>query len=164
MRIDVRESREFMAVILALRSVDKTISKKVRQYTRQIAAPEWKAALERRASSQAERQVIVNTATVAVSNQNVRVRSASKGRPMSGGLNPKADYPAVEFGADREKVTTYRRQGHQVRRHTARQLKPRNRKGYVFMPAAREMIPRIGSLFAQVTVKTIAQALKGIQE
>ena len=36
-----------------------------------------------------------------MSNQNVRIQAANKGRRLSGGLDPKTDYPAVEFGANR---------------------------------------------------------------
>lgn len=164
MRLDVKESRELKATILALRAIDKTISKQVRQHTKAIVAPEWNEALSRRARTRLERDVIVKTATVAVSNQNVRVRSASKGRPLSGGLNPRTEYPAVEFGADQGKTTTYNRRGHRVTRHTARQMRPRKAGGYVFWPAAKEMVPRLAALYVQTTVKTIAQALKGVQE
>ncbi|GAB6856473.1 hypothetical protein [Microbacterium xylanilyticum] len=168
MRIDVTNSRELLAVIYAVRSLDKTIQKMVRQETKRIAAPEWSEALRRRADSALEQKVIVGTAVVSVSNQNVRVQSANKGRPLSGGLSPKTDFPAVEYGAD-DDTQTYKRRSrkggtHNVTRHTAAQLKRRNARGYVFGPAASEMIPRLARLWVQTTVRTIAEALKGNQE
>jgi len=168
MRIDVRNSRELLAVIYAVRSLDKTIQKMIRQETKRIAAPEWSEALTKRADTALERKVIVGTAVVSVSNQNVRAQSANKGRPLSGGLNPKTDFPAVEYGADDDTQTYQRRSRkggtHKVTRHTASQLKRRRRDGYVFGPAAAEMIPRLARLWAQTTVRTIAEALNGKQE
>lgn len=168
MRLDVTKSRELMATILALRSIDKTLSKMVRQQTKRIAQPEWMRALERRASTALERRVLSATAVVTVSNQNVRVQSASKGRPLSGGLSPKAHYAAIEFGATPSPTTYTRRSSkgktHRVTRKTSTGLRPRNAKGYVFYPAAREMVPRIASLWVQTAVKTIANALEGKQE
>lgn len=145
------------------------MQKMTRQETKRIAAPEWKKALAERADSRFEHRVIVDTSVVTVSNQNVRVQSASKGRPLSGGLNPKADYPAVEFGADRSRMSTYQRRSpnggsHSVTRHTSAQLKGRNPNGYVFYPSAREMVPRIARLWVQTVVRTIATALEGKQE
>jgi hypothetical protein len=169
MRIDVRESREFRATIYALRAIDKTIAKMVRRETKRIAAPEWKEALSRRADSQIERVVLVDTAVISVSNQNVRAQSAGKGRPRSGGLAPKVDFPAVEFGVNQNKTINYRRKSrgggtHTVSRRLGPTLKPRNPRGYVFYPAAREMIPRLAALWIQTTVRTIAEALEGKQE
>lgn len=169
MRLDVRKSPELLAAIFAIRSLDRTIAKMNRQQTKTVAAPEWKQALAERADSRLEHRVIVNTAVVSVSNQNVRIQSAGKGRPLSGGLNPKTDYAAIEFGADRAKRTTYRRKGrkggtHTVTRRTAAGMKPRNGSGYVFFPAAKEMIPRMARLWVQTTVRTIATAFEGKQE
>lgn len=169
MRIDVRGSRELRAVILALRSVDKTIRQVVRRETKRIAEPEFRKALAQHTMTRVENYVLVNTAVLRVSDQNIRMMSASKGRPLSGGLSPKTDYAAAEFGAKRDKETTYTRVGrrggtHSVTRHTARQFRPRNRKGYVFYPTVREIIPRLGSLWAQITVRALGNATEGKQE
>lgn len=167
MRIDVFKSPELLAVIYALRSVDKAIQAQVRKYTKAIAEPEWKKSIAERADSRIEHRVIVDTARVAVSNQNVRIQSANVGRPLSGGLNPKTDYAAVEFGA-KPKKATYDRKGrkggtHKVTRTVNTGLPQRRRKG-PFYNAAENMIPRLARLWAQTTVKTIANALKGESE
>lgn len=168
MRLDVLKSRELLATIYAIRSLDKTIQKMIRQETKRIAAPEWSEALGRRANTALERQVIVNTAVVSVSNQNVRAQSANKGRPLSGGLNPKTDYPAVEWGADDDTQVYERRSKkggtHKVTRRTAAQLKRRSATGYVWGPTVKEMIPRLARLWVQTTVRTIANAINGKQE
>ena len=167
MRLDVLTSRELLATIYAIRSLDKTIQKMIRQQTKSMAAPEWTKALAQRADTALEQQVIVNTAVVAVSNQNVRAQSANKGRLLSGGLDPKTDYPAIEWGADDDTQAYMRRSRkggtHSVKRHTARQLKRRS-SGYVWGPTVQEMIPRLARLWVQTTVRTIAEAIDGKQE
>jgi hypothetical protein len=105
--------------------------------------------------------VISATATIAVSDQNIRIQSAAKGRKLKGGLDPKVDYPAIEFGANREKVVTYTRKGHKVKRHTARQLQGRTASGKVFYPAASEMIPRLAKLWVQSVVKIYGDIFDG---
>jgi hypothetical protein len=109
--------------------------------------------------------VIVDTAVVSVSNQNIRVQSAGRGRPLSGGLDPKIHYSPVEFGAH-AKGKTYSRTSPKGKRHSVTrvmgtQFKPFRKKGYVFWPAAEEMTPRIASLYVQTVVRTIAEALEG---
>jgi hypothetical protein len=169
MRLDALKSRELQATIYALRSVDKTIQKQVRVHTKNVAGREWKQALAERADTRLQQRVIVDTAVVSVSNQNVRVQAAKKGRVLRGGLNPKTDYAPVEFGAQLKKIT-YDRRGrnggtHRVTRSSGSQFpRHRGKTGYVFWPAAREMVPRIGSLWVQTTVRTIANALEGKQE
>lgn len=168
MRIDVLKSPELQATIYALRAIDKTLQAQVRKYTKMHAQPEWKKALAERADTRLEHRVIVDTAVVSVSNQNVRIQSANKGRPLRGGLNPKTDYPAIEFGSGK-KVSTFERRSknggtHPVTRRGGAALKGRSRTGYVFWPAAREMVPRIASLWVQTTVKTIGNALEGKRE
>lgn len=120
----------------------------------------WLSAILDQASTRLERDVIGSTATVAVSDQNIRITAATKGRKLSGGLLPKVDYPGVEFGASHKK-RTYTRKGKKVTRNTTAQFKGRNRRGYVFYPAAREMIPRLASLWVQTVVKTYADIFEG---
>jgi hypothetical protein len=167
MRIDATTSPEYRATILAIRSVPKTLQKMIRRETQRIAAPEWSKALAERAHTRVEQRVLVDTAVARVSNQNVKLMSASKGRPLSGGLDPKTDYAAVEFGADHGKTATYSRNRrgnrHEVTRHVSRGV-PARRKAGPFYGSVRNMIPRIGALLAQTTVRTIATALEGKQE
>ncbi|WP_336630771.1 MULTISPECIES: hypothetical protein [unclassified Microbacterium] len=167
--IDARESRELRAVILAIANVDKPLRKMIRQFTKAMAAPEFQKAMAARATTGLERRALVDTSIVTVSDRNVRMQSASKGRPLSGGFNPKADYPAAEWGVDRSRRTTSNRRSrkgavHKVTEPMPSNLKGRSRTGHVFGPSARTMIPRIGRLWVQTTVRTIATALEGKQE
>jgi hypothetical protein len=159
-RIDVQGSQELQDVILALKNSDAEVRKQIRGQTKGNLTRPWLDAIEAEASTTLERRVIAATATVAVSDQNIRIQSAAKGRKLSGGLLPKVDYGPVEFGAAHKKIS-YTRDGHRVTRNTTAQFKPRNRKGYVFYPAAREMIPRLASLWVQTVVKTYADIFEG---
>lgn len=165
-RLDVNNLPQLQAVLLAVKAADKAIQKSIRQQTKQVVDPEWKRAMAERSENLLESRVLVATATTLISNQNVRLRSATKGRKLSGGLDPKAEYFAAEYGGDPAKVTTYTtksRKGktYQAKRHTARQLRARNRSGYVFGPAVAEMVPRIAALWTQTVVRVMAEALEG---
>lgn len=160
MRIDVRGSDELRDVILAINKSDREVQRAIRTFTKAELTTPWLQAINQHASTKLEHRVIAATATVTVSNQNIRITSAAKGRPLKGGLNPKVDYAPVEFGAGKSK-RTYTRKGHSVTRNTTAQFKARNRSGYVFYPAASAMIPRLASLWVQTVVKTYALIFDG---
>lgn len=166
-RLDVFQSPELLATIYALRAIDKTIQAQVRKATKTVAEPEWKKALAERANTRVEHRVLVDTARISVSNQNVRAQSANVGRPLKGGLNPKVHYPAVEFGIKNKKSTYSRksRKGgtHKVTRTIGTGL-PNPRRQGPFWGSTSEMIPRLARLWVQTTVRTIATALEGKQE
>jgi hypothetical protein len=166
-RLNVLNSRELLAVLLAVRGADKAIQAQVRKHTKSIALPEWRQALAEHATTRLQHRALVSTARVAVSNQNVRLSSATVGRPLKGGLNPKTTYYAPEFGANRAKRTTYTatsRRGRQFTvksRRTTQQLPPRRRAGHVFGPAVSQIVPRIAALWVQTVVRTLAEAFEG---
>ena len=169
-RIDARNSKALRDIIVALNGAERSIQKNVRQFTKSLLVPEWKEALAAQGTNALESQVLVSTATAAVSNQNIRLSSATKGKPLRGGLAPKVEYAAVEFGTKKrgKKIkylgrkrkasgTTY----YEINRRTAEQLKPYKKTGYVFYPAVKKFVPRAAALWAQTTVKVLALALEG---
>jgi hypothetical protein len=166
-RIDVFKSPELLATVYAIRALPNTLQKQIRQYTKAVAAPEWKKSLAERADTKMEHRVIVDTAIVSVSNQNVRIQSAGKGRPLSGGLNPKTDYAPVEFGAH-AKGKSYRRKSRKGGQHSVTRVVntqfPAPRKEGPFYGAARNMVPRMARLWVQTAVKTIGEAIDGKRE
>jgi len=164
--IDVYESRELQAAILGLRRAEKEIQRDVRKYTKDLLLPEWQKGLAERAETRLEHRVLVDTGRIKMSNQNVRMSSATVGRKLSGGLDPKTMAHAVEFGGDRSEYRSYdarSRKGkrYTVRRRTQAQLRPRRRNGYVVYPTAKAMIPRFASLWVQVCVRRFRDALEG---
>lgn len=160
MRIDIRGSRELQDVIVALKSSDTETRRAIRAFTKSVIIKPWLDSIRDEADTRLERLVISSTATVAVSDQNIRIQSAAKGRRLSGGLDPKRDYAAIEFGAAHKKKT-YTRNGHRVTRNTTAQFRGRRPQGYVFYPAAKEMIPRLASLWVQTVVKTFSLIFEG---
>lgn len=163
--IDVYGSRELQATILSIRRADREVKKQIRTQTREKLLPEWQKALAERAETRLEHRVLVDTGRIKMSDQNVRMSSATVGRKLSGGLNPKVQASAVEFGADRGQKTTYEavsRKGkrYKVTRRTRSQLRPYRQSGYVVFPAAKAMIPRFASLWVQTTVRTLHEAFE----
>jgi hypothetical protein len=165
LRISVFGSEEIQAVLLTMRALPRDLAKELRKQTRTVVFPEWKKAVAENASSMFESRVLVQTARATVTDRNVTLTSATVGRPLSGGLNPKTMYHAAEFGADQGQETTYgarsrRGKQFQVTRHTTRQLRPRKRSGYVVYPAAAEIIPRIASLWVQTIARGLHEAFE----
>lgn len=165
MRITVFGSKELQAVILALKTLDRDTRKEIRTHTKGMAESAWKQALAENAQTRLEHRVLVATGRVRVSDQNVTLTSATVGRALPGGLQPKRDAAAVEFGADPAVVpyqaVSSRGKRYTVRRNTRAQLRPRNRTGYVVYPAAADIIPRIASLWIQTAARTIYDKLEG---
>lgn len=160
MRIDVRGEKDLQTLIAALKNSEPDVRRSIRSYTKAEMTTPWLSAINERASTSLERRVIAGTATVAVSDQNIRIQSASKGRRLSGGLQPKRDFGPVEFGMQPRR-TAYTRKGHKVIRRVGTQFKAPRRQGYVFYPAAQEMIPRLASLWVQSAVKVYADIFEG---
>jgi len=165
LRISVHSSRELQAVILALKQVDRELRKQIRQHTRQMVLPEWQRAVSEHAATGFEHRVLGSTARVLVSDQAVTLKAAHIGRALGGGLKPSDLWWAAEFGANRDRQRNYtgRRGGTTFPvkgRHTARQLRTRNPKGYVVYPAAADIIPRLASLWVQTAARTIHEAFE----
>ncbi|ONI63905.1 hypothetical protein ALI44B_04575 [Leifsonia sp. ALI-44-B] len=165
MRISVFNSKELQGVILAMKGFERDLAKQIRRVTKSVVDPEWRKAVAERASTRSEARVLGSTARVAVSDQNVTLKSAAVGRALTGGLKPSENFAGVEFGADQNDVTTYQatsKKGKRfkVTRHTKRQFRPRKKNGYVVMPAAAEIIPRIASLWVQTTIRTFHELIE----
>lgn len=166
LRISVYSSRELQGLIARLRTADRETRKAIRQATRTAALPIWQDSLRAYATTRLEVRVLADTGRVKVSDQNVALTSATIGRRLSGGLNPKTDYHEVEFGAvDRDAYHRYeaKRGGkyYWVRRRTMRQFKERQQTGHVVYPAAAAAIPRLASLWVQTAVRTMHEILEG---
>jgi hypothetical protein len=166
LQIDVRESRELTAVVVALRAVEKNISSDIRKQTRQVLQPEWQKTAREHSQTRLEVRVLGDTARASVSSNGITLKSASVGKVLKGGFVTKAMYAGIEFGADRAVKNTYQARSskgktYSVTRRTRAQLRPRRRSGYVIYPAAAEFIPRAAAMWTQITVRVIAEAAEG---
>lgn len=134
--------------------------------TKNMAAEAWAQALRENASTPLEHAVLAKTGRVRVSDQNVTLTSATVGRALPGGLQPKRDAAAVEFGAA-DRVVPYEatsRRGNRYRvnnRNTRAQLRGRKRNGYVVYPSAADIIPRVAALWTQTVARTLYDILEG---
>lgn len=157
-QIDVRESRELQAALLALQTVGKEVKAQVRKWTRQVVLPEWKKGLEQRAVSRLDTKVLVKSSSVQVRDTNVVLRSGAKGK-LKDITKP------VEFGTDRDSWTEYQGRSpkgkpYKVKRHTKRQLAWHRREGRVVYPTANDLIPRVASLWVQTVIRTFHEHME----
>lgn len=162
--LSVRGDDRLRAVVLALRQARREVRNDISKATRQTMSPVWRDAVTGNARTAQDRRVIAQGARIAAGNPPAAVAASSR-RRLPGGLVPADSWHTVEFGADRDKVTTYKRRSpsggtHEVTRHTARQLPPRYRKGRVAYPALREVVPRLASLWVQIIVRKFNEAVE----
>jgi hypothetical protein len=165
LRISVYSSRELQGLVARLREVPRETQAQIRRATKAVAQPIWQQATLEHVSTRLEQRVLAKTARAAVSNQNVTLQAAGSVKRLSGGLVPAVNYHAVEFGVpNRDEVRPYEARSKHgrsftVKRRTRRQLRDRNRQGYVAYPAAADVIPRLASLWVQTAVRTLHEAV-----
>lgn len=166
LRVSAYSNRQLLAVLRGLRNLDRETKKQLRPHLKSLVQTAWQAELSERASTRLEQRVLVSTARTAVSDQNVRLKSASVGRSLSGGLRPSESYGAVEFGAPpRVQAVRSRRRGtpYATKRNVNAPLRPSNRRGYVVFPTLANIIPRVLAMYVQTFVRAIHEALEGKQ-
>lgn len=161
--LDVGDApREIRAAALALRGADRNLRSDINKATREVMSPVWKALVQARADRRRDQKVLATGARIKAGNPPAAVAATSR-RRLRGGLVPGEQWAALEFGANRDKTTTYTRRSktggtHQVTRHAARQLPPRRRTGHVIYPAVKEIAPRMVSLWVQTIVRKYYEA------
>lgn len=149
MQLDARRSPSLRAAIRVMTTMPRETAKLTRRYSKSVIVPEWKRSLERRAADPVSMRRLARPSTVYVTDRGVRL-VAGRGDLIR----------QTEFGAAREKFTTYRRQGDPVTRRTQRQFRHYRDGGYVVYPSAEEMIPRIGALWVQTIYRTVAETIE----
>lgn len=148
-----------------MKRVGRELRKDINRATVSTMGPVWKNLLESRVSHPLSREILLKGARVKGGNPPV-LMAAKSTRKFKGGLIAADTWPAFEFGADRSKVTTYSRTSpkgtqHRVTRHTRRQLPKRNSTGWTVFPAVGEFSPRLVSLWVQLVVRKIHEAVEG---
>ncbi|KNY06866.1 hypothetical protein [Microbacterium sp. GCS4] len=166
LRVSAYSSSELLTVLRGLRNLDRETKKQLRRNLKQIAEQAWKQTLAQHASTKLERAVLADSGRVRVSDQNVRLTSASLSRSLVGGLKPSESFGPVEFGANprpgsTETVRSRRGNEFSRKRDPNRPFKAPNRRGYVVYPSAASVIPRILAMYVQTFVRAIHEALEG---
>lgn len=165
MRVSVFVSPELQALLTRIKELPADTRKQVRQATKGAALPIWRESVAAHAAGRQD-AVFVRTARVAITDRGVNLQAARVGKPLSGGLNPRTNWQALEFGGTpdvRRTVETTSRRGkrYSVVRRTQAQLRPRKRTGYTVYPAVAEAVPRVLSLWLQTVARAGHEALKG---
>lgn len=159
-RISVLVSDELQTLLSAARELPKEVNAATRLQTKRHAAPVWEETVRGHTITRMQVRVLSDTARVGVTDSNVFLRSGGIGK-MSSGIPKSSIAFGVEFGADRNFVRSVTNaRGTTFKRHTKRQFQPPRSGGYVVYPAAREAIPRLGSLWFQTAVRTIHETFE----
>lgn len=161
--IKVQDSRELQAAVLALKVVNRELVKDIRVATVGVIGPAWTSEVQSRATTVQERIVLATNAKVLGGNPPTAIAGAS-GRRLSGGAKANQITGGVEFGTKSRGVfTTYTssrgRTNFRVKRRTSRQFRAFNSSGYVVYPAFAEIGPRLTSLWVQLIVRKVYDAL-----
>lgn len=142
----------------AVRQMEPEMRKQIRAHTRPVAEPVWREAVLGNTTTRLEVRTLADTSRVAVTDQNVMLRSATVGKV---GKVPASVLAAgAEFGADPNKQIKSSRKGTPYTRRRGAQFRRPRRGGYVVYPAAREVIPRIASLWIQTAIRTMHEVLE----
>lgn len=148
-----------------MKRVGRELRSDINKATVQTMGPVWKNLLDARTSHPLSKEVLLKGARVKGGNPPV-LMAAKSTRKFKGGLIAADSWAAIEFGADRSKTSTYTRRSpggttHSVTRHTRRQLPSRKSTGWTVFPAVGEFSPRLVSLWVQIVVRKIHEAVEG---
>lgn len=155
------------AAALAMKLVDKDIRRDIAQATRSTIGPMWGQALAAQVQTNMDALILFEGAKVTPGNPAKVVAGGSR-KALGDGLVPVEHSRAWEFGAPSRipHEGTYTRDNestggsHQVTRHTMRQVPKATRTGRVVYPAWASIAPRIVSLWVQIIVRKIHEALE----
>lgn len=160
--LDVRQSRELQAAILAMKAADRDLRLSIYKATRQELTPLWVPALNRRAATRMQQAVIVKGARIRVSTDGFSLMAATSRRALPGGLVPADEWAGSEFGARsrRAQIATHSRNGtpYTVEKMINRQYLARVNAGRVAFDAASEL----GTTAVRVWVRTIVDQYAAI--
>jgi hypothetical protein len=159
---------EIRGAVLGFKNAERKIKSEINKETRQVLGKIWKEEIEGRVAGmpRVDQLVLGKGASVKAGNP-ATLKAATSTRPLSGGLVPNDRAKGFEFGTDdRNKTSTYTRRSpkgksHSVTRRTTRHLPARAPEGRVIWPAFAETGPRIVSLWVQIIVRNLHEAIEG---
>ena len=157
-----KASKELAAVALGLKLLDKDIKRDISRSIRETLNPIWKEEIASRMVTKMDRLMFAG-ARIAPGNPARAMVGTSRRALSPGGLTPTEGVRAYEFGAPTRATweKTYDRDGHQVTRHTKRQIPKAVKLGRVAYPAWSKTGPRMVALWVQIIVRLIHEKLEG---
>src|SRR5690606_27803865 len=143
----------------------KELRSRITRETRKMVEPAWKEELQASGPNRLQQSVLVNTARVSVGANSLTLKAGTVGK-LSSGDKPSSIARAVEFGANPEPYTKYRRRStkgrmHDVTRRTRGGVGPIRAKGKVVYPALGRFVPRAAALMVQTTVRLLHETFEG---
>lgn len=150
-RISIFASPELQAVRATTRALPADVAKVLNRETRKEVGPLWQGAVRERVRTRLQSKVLGDTATASVTRLNVLLNAAKKGAPLSGGGRRQRLWIGAEFGAGNGQD----KWGRSLRKRFG----PRNTNpGKVIYPAAYEVVPKVGAIWAKNTAAVVADA------
>lgn len=140
-------------------SLPAEVSKQMRAQTRRVVEPAFQEEMRDRAGTRLETRVLLDTARVSVSNDQVTLKSATVGKVR--GVPARILASGAEFGASPDrKISATSRKGKAYTRRMGPVFRAPRRQGYVFFPSVQAFIPRAGALWFQTAYRTVAETFE----
>lgn len=159
--LDVRDSRELQATILALKQAQRDIRLDINKTTRNKLRPLWEGEVRSRAHGRMAQRVEL-PARATFTDRGVKLTAATSGRPLRGGLAPSFQWQGVEFGMSprRRTFTQHSRRGKPYQRTAwvGRQFRSRSQFGDIAFDAASQT----GHVLVAMWVHTVIDELAAI--
>jgi hypothetical protein len=164
--LSVNDSAELRAAVLAVKAANRTLRSDINRETVRVGNTIWRPAIAANLRTPADAAVLNKGVRVKGGNPPMAIAANSRRKIGKAGPTVAEAWPWFEFGANRNKITTYKRRSpkgnvHNVTRHTARQLPARAKSGRVVYPAFADVAPRMASLWVQMIVAKYNEAFEG---
>lgn len=163
--LDVRESPELQAAVIAMKRANKEVRLAIYRETRSVVGGLWTSELSSRAGDAFQQRVLVKGARVKVGTEGFSLMAATSTRALSGGLVPSQQYAGAEFGATPRKaeIQTRSRKGtpYTVTKTIQRQFRSRTKQGRIAMASASKVGTRAVALWVKAIVDVYADAAGG---
>lgn len=138
--LDVRQSPELQAALLAIKGAERSLRLDINREARSRVNPVWREALAARATRSLDQAIITKGARVTVGSDRITLNAATSGKELRGGLEPSSQWQAEEFGMHNRlaEIRTHSPLGkaYTVRKVIGRQFPGRQKAGRVAFNAA----------------------------
>lgn len=164
--IRVGDDSTIDAVVFGMKLVPRDVRNQVNRSTRAELKPIWQQEMAQRLGLRGDTFTTKVLGKGLVSGGNPPVLTAATSRrALSGGVIPDVQGYLAEFGGQSSAFSQYTRRSpnggtHQVRRRTMLGLPQTTPTGRVAYPAASRTAPRMASLWVQIFVRTVYEALE----
>lgn len=154
--LDVQQSPELQAALLALKQANREIKRDINKDARSRLGPIWQERLNAQATSLVDRRALLPGARVQVGDRRVTAKAATSNRPLSGGLRPAVDYGPLEWGSNRKQKTVEAKsrkgKAYRYTRVQGGQFRPWSKQGHVAMQAVGDLVTEAVAIWVETIV------------